>query len=199
MIVSLNEIQLTARKAGQGCGLAYGLAEEAGAAARFLSRSGLSVIPLLVRLLEDAAMAQSPSSSLVLGPSLGDRLLLGTPRSIGLRLVIAPALLPGYLSAVTRPVRISWEGAAYMMDGGRICRVDETPGNEEPRNVTAEFIEPPDTSLELTAAWDNAPIQGVEVEPEPWRRLQALAEKILTPESEFSRLHGAGAGLIDKD
>lgn len=205
MIVSLNEIQLTARKAVQGCGLAYGLAEEAGVAARFLSRSGLAVIPLLAGLLEDAAMAESPSSPLIVGPSLGDGLLLGTQRSITIRRVTAPALLPGYLSAVTRPVRLGWDDAAYSMNGGRVCRVEAGSGNREPTDVTsefdvtAEFIDPPDPSPEFAASWDGAPGHGVEVEPEPWRRLQALAAKILVPESEYSRLHGAGAGSIDRD
>lgn len=205
MIVSLNEIQLTAKKAVQGRGLAYGLAEEAGAAARFLSRGGLAVIPLLAALLERAGLAESPSSPLVIGPSLGDRLVLGTQRSITIRRVTAPALLPGYLWAVTRPLRIRWRGAAYSMDGGRIRRVEAGPGDREPPDVTsefdvtAEFIDPPSPSAAFAEAWDGAPARGVEVEPESWRRLQALAAKILTPESEYSRLHGAGAGFIDRD
>ena len=90
------------------------------------------------------------------------------------------------------------------MDGGRICRVEATPDNREPMDrvattVTVEFIDPPRPSPEFAAAWDKAPAQGVAVEPEPWRRLQRLAARILVPESEYSRLHGAGAGFIDRD
>ena len=199
MIVSLNEIQLTTRKAVQGCGLAYGLAEEAGIAVRFLSRSGLVTIPVLTDFLEQAGLAESPSSPLIIGPSLGDRLLLGTPRSLTLRRVMAPGLLPGYLSSVMRPVRVGWDGAAYLMVGGRICQVEAAPGNRQPEDVTAEFIDPPSPSPAFVEAWDGAPCRGVEVEPEPWRRLQARAAKILVPESESSRLHGAGAGLVDRD
>ena len=192
MIVSLNEIQLTTRKAVQGCGLAYGLAEEAGIAARFLARSGVSVIPLLTDVLDRTDALEPAANPLIVGPSLGDSLLLGTLP--GLSGITAPALLPGYLSAVMQPLRISCGDAAYSLVCGRICRVDEGQG------VAVEFIsDPPDVSPALAAAWDNAPNQGVEVEPEPWRRLQALASRILAPESEFSRLHGAGAGLIDKD
>ncbi len=199
MIVSLNEIQLTTRKAVQGSGLAYGLAEEAGIAVRTLSRSGLAAIPLLTDLLEQAGLAESPSSSLIIGPSLGDRLLLGTQRSITLACVMAPGLLPGYLSSVMRPVRVSWDGSAYSMAGGRICQVEAAQGYREPVEVVAEFIDPPNPSRVFIDAWDNAPDRGVDVEPESWRRLQILAAKILTPESDFSRVHGAGAGLIDMD
>ena len=199
MIVSLNEIQMTTRKAVQGCGLAYGLAEEAGIAVRFLSRSGLAAIPIVTDLLEQAGLAESPSSPLIIGPSLGDRLLLGTPRSITLACVMAPGLLPGYLSSVMRPVRVSWDGAAYSMDGGRIRRVEAVLGYREPVDVVAEFIDPPSPSRAFIEAWENAPDRGVDVEPDSWRRLQTLAAKILTPESEFSRVHGAGAGLIDMD
>ena len=189
MKVSLNEIQLTVRKAAQGGGLAYGLAEEAGTAARFLARGGLAVIALWADVLEAESTASSP---LIVGPSLGDHLLLGTVP--GLNGITAPALLPGYLSAVMQPLRISCDDAAYVMVRGRICRVEAGQG------VRVEFIsDPPDIAPDLAAAWDSAAALGVEVEPQPWRRLQVLAAKILTPETEYSRLHGAGAGFIDRD
>lgn len=190
MKVSLNEVQLTVRKAAQGGGLAYGLAEEAGVAARFLARSGLAVIALWADVLEEESTASSP---LIVGPSLGDHLLLG--KVPGLSAITAPALLPGYLSAVMQPLRISCGEAAYIMVRGRIRRVEAGQG------VRVEFISDPpdDVAPDLAAAWDNAAARGVEVEPQPWRRLQVLAAKILTPETEYSRLHGAGAGFIDRD
>lgn len=196
MKVSLNEIQLTLRKAAQGGGLAYGLAEEAGVAARFLARSGLAAIPLWADALEQESRSLSP---LIIGPSLGDALLLDRAQPITLPGVTAPALLPGYLSAVLRPLRIGWQGAAYALDGGRICRLEGGRGGREPVRVTVEFIDPPEPSPQFARAWDDAPALGVEVEPQPWRRLQRLAAKILTPETEYSRLHGAGAGFIDRD
>ena len=123
---------------------------------------------------------------------IGDALLLGTVP--GLNAITAPALLPGYLSAVMQPLRISCGEAAYIMVRGRICRVEAGQG------VRVGFIsDPPDITPDLAAAWDNAAALGVEVEPQPWRRLQVLAAKILTPETEYSRLHGAGAGFIDRD
>ena len=39
---------------------------------------------------------------------------------------------------------------------------------------------------------------GLEADPEAWRRLQALAQKVLVPASKASR-HGAGAGSSDND
>jgi hypothetical protein len=125
LMVSLNEIQVTTRKAGQGCGLAYGLAED--------------LNPLIV------------------GSTLGDRLLLGSG------------------------------GADYSARGdgaGFASRLS---------------LDPPRPPPEFAAAWDKAAAQGVAVESEPWRRLQQFAARILVPESEYSRLHGAGAGFIDRD
>ena len=93
------------------------------------------------------------------------------------------------------------------MDGGRICRLDTATGHggpvdvpgDVPGDVVAQFIDPPRPSPEFAAAWDKAPAQGIEVELESWQRLQRFAAKILVPESEYSRLHGAGAGFIDQD
>ena len=100
LIVSLNEIQLTARKAVQGRGLAYGLAEEAAVAARFLARSGLCVIPLLADLLENlAAVRRNP---LMVGPTLGDRLLLDPAGPITLRGVARLTFCP----AISRRCRV---------------------------------------------------------------------------------------------
>ena len=93
------------------------------------------------------------------------------------------------------------------MDRGRICRMEATPGHREPGDVpkdvvvdiVVDFIDPPRPSSEFSAAWDKAAAQGVAVESEPWRRLQQFAARILVPEFEYSRLHGAGAGFIDRD
>jgi hypothetical protein len=40
---------------------------------------------------------------------------------------------------------------------------------------------------------------GIEVDDEVWRRANAYSRAILVPESEASRLKGAGAGLTDND
>jgi hypothetical protein len=52
MKLSLNEIEVTARKASLGAGLPLGLAEEAGAAAAWLAAAGFPVAPLLAEALE---------------------------------------------------------------------------------------------------------------------------------------------------
>ena len=52
MRLSLNEIEVTARKAALGAGLSLGLAEEAGAAAAWLAAAGFPVATLLAAALE---------------------------------------------------------------------------------------------------------------------------------------------------
>jgi hypothetical protein len=52
MWCSLNEIETEARKAARGSGLAWGSAEEAGKAARFLAAHELDSVPLLINLFD---------------------------------------------------------------------------------------------------------------------------------------------------
>ena len=54
MTLSLNEVQAQAFKAARGAGYAWGLAEEAGKATRWLCGHGLDGVALLVELLEAA-------------------------------------------------------------------------------------------------------------------------------------------------
>ena len=53
MNYSLNEYEALAYKAARGCGLAWGLAEEAGKAVRTLSALGLESAPILLEALEN--------------------------------------------------------------------------------------------------------------------------------------------------
>lgn len=56
MTLSLNEIEVTVRKAALGSGLPLGLAEEAGAAATWLAVAGFPVEKLMASALEYSSM-----------------------------------------------------------------------------------------------------------------------------------------------
>ena len=43
----------------------------------------------------------------------------------------------------------------------------------------------------------TAPAEGWTVDPSAWARLEAYAHRTYAPDTEASRLRGAGAGLID--
>jgi hypothetical protein len=51
IVCSLNEVEAYGRRAARGAGMSWGLAEEAGKAARWLSARGLPGVELLLRLL----------------------------------------------------------------------------------------------------------------------------------------------------
>ncbi len=69
--VSLNEIDAMARKAARGAGYAWGLAEEAGRAVRWLEARGLPGLAALLRHLERGA--PNETSPLLAGATLSDR------------------------------------------------------------------------------------------------------------------------------
>jgi hypothetical protein len=51
IVCSLNEVEMYGRRAARGAGMCWGLAEEAGKAARWLAERGLPGVPLLAGLL----------------------------------------------------------------------------------------------------------------------------------------------------
>ena len=53
--------------------------------------------------------------------------------------------------------------------------------------------------LQKAMTSDTSPAGPFEVDAELWDVLQAYANRILVPETEASRLSGAGAGLTDND
>ena len=58
MIVSLNEVQAMATKAASGCGLAWGIAEEAGLATRWLCARGFRGADKMLHALEQHQACQ---------------------------------------------------------------------------------------------------------------------------------------------
>jgi hypothetical protein len=119
-------------------------------------------------------------------------------------------------------LRIAWPGAAgeiaCLADraGVRIACHGDTPdprallaGDGAPAEVTIEACAKggvaavPDgltvciSSDELARRADDALASGVEVDDGVWQALKTLARKVLVPNSEHSRLRGAGAEVDD--
>jgi hypothetical protein len=66
------------------------------------------------------------------------------------------------------------------------------PGNEPGLGVLHD-------AGQLAAAATESLTAGIDPDPRAWDRLQALAQKVLVPASEQSRLMGAGAGASDNE
>ena len=99
--VSLAEIDAMGRKAARGAGLPWGLAEEAGRAARHLAAWGLPGPEALAALVAAAALPA--------GPAAGDWAWAGSGRLGGLaiRRVAGSAHAPRHADAGARPVALA--------------------------------------------------------------------------------------------
>ena len=215
MLVSLNEIDVSAKRAARGCGLSWGLAEEAGKAARWLCARGLPGVPALVPLLRAidgkpvgkvriAAGEWFPAGTflcpILVGAAISDDAAkIGREQNITLHTLRAPLLLLPFLAWLAKhqgvAVCCNWQNATA------VCSPAGAALSGEPRTELADRVEiifgadvSPDTPL-------LEGVEPVEVEDCVWRELQTLAARTYVPASDRSRLQGAGAGsgLSDND
>ena len=218
MTWSLNEIETLSRKAARGAGLSWGLAEEAGKAARWLAAAGLPGPQVLADLLtrndgrdyetlcpheehEGSWIARGGTlCPLISGAALSDhaeRLAQGGALSLGR--TASPMLLLPYLDAAARlsgrDITVSWDdvtvtcGPAARPDPG----ADAALGVAIVDSVTIQCVSPSDTAT-------PPPTESrADIPPETAARLDAFARRTYAPETPESRISGAGAGLTDND
>lgn len=224
---SLNEIEAMARKAARGAGMSWGLAEEAGKAARWLALHDQPGLAALVDLLEwrdgrahemlrphettgaDGARLWQAAGDALCPVAAGTALvdfafdLRRADASIRLHTVRAPLLLLPFLARAAAE-----EGRAFAM----------TCGTPEQGPATARLSPggpigplprlPGEADILIRPAADDdahskkAPprvARGVTVDRRVWARAERLAHRTYVPASDGSRLSGAGAGLGDND
>ncbi|MFQ5565151.1 MAG: DUF3726 domain-containing protein [Paracoccaceae bacterium] len=216
MTFSLNEIEATGKRAARGAGHEWGIAEEAGKAARWLTAHGLPGPELLAELLtqiEGEGYAElAPVSAegvwqarsgrlcpLIAGAALSDRAAeIAAGRVIETGPIAFPLLLAPYVACGARPhgvvFELTWLGVTLALapDGLAIAGAEaalsaRTAGGVKCR-VAAGVSVPP-----------RAARAGRAVDAETWSRLSTFAHRTLAPATEASRLAGAGAGLTDND
>lgn len=216
MTHSLNEIESLARKAARGAGYSWGLAEEAGKSVRFLCAAGLPGAEALAGWLtkNDGCeyRAHCPECSgddwrapggvlcpLITGAALCDRAAMLTP---GDTIILGPTAYPVLLiPAVASASDLSGAGLTLAWPGVTVARTGrETWLNADPSALNTPRVE----QLTLTVADTRA---GSRLRrgyrgclPEgPADILNRFAHRTYAPETEESRLAGAGAGLTDND
>jgi len=205
VIFSLNEIETTALKAARGAGYGWGLAEEAGAAARWLAEHdlpwGASVGTLLaentVRLLGTDRAMRNP---LVAGTWVCDDLAIDSSTPRNLPAVVAPLWLAAVVGVGSRgkPVRVSleWPQAALLTLRGALQHAAGDLANPGPAPVS---IHTGHLAGEA-AVVARTPLQGGRcIEGAVWRLLMHLEKRTYVPASVRSRERGAGAGSSDND
>ncbi|MGB7270492.1 MAG: DUF3726 domain-containing protein [Albidovulum sp.] len=209
---SQSEIEALGIKAARGAGYDWGMAEEAGMAARWLAHEGLPGPELLLACLQ-APRGQAPVIGaagwqaqagarlcpLLTGAALSDRAGLadGPGRvAVTLRDIGHPALvLPFAAQAAARlgqPLALTWEGAEVVLTtGGRLVVVAAA-------GLDADHA----AKLEVSAATEGAPPArgeaGYHVPDRIWNALGRLALATTVPATSRSRA-GAGSSTSDND
>ena len=221
MWVSLNEIESTALKASRGAGYHWGLAEEAGQAARWLAMRGLPWLkPLTAGVLRQMFRLESFDSAQQVGTSYGPtdsarRMgpisvltalsdeTLTLPQGSGelsLRHLAAPVLVLPALARLSkrydRPLLVRWPGLAIECHAGEIVAGAGSLNGLDVTRVDWLIIT---KSVMSAPAVTSLRHQGAEVDTMTWSELTDFANRTYVPEGETSRLRGAGAGLTDND
>ena len=212
------------KRAARGAGLSFGMAEEAGKAARWLTARGLPGVALLADLLArhdkqdyaDLAPAhvggvwQAPGGRLcplIAGAALCDRAAeIASGRVVELGKISQPLLLAPFAAGVVKleggAVALTWDDvtmiltpAGHAIEGNR----DRLTAKAAEAAACRHVDEPAVAIGEPAAPVDGlaAPVNGPAAPA--WSRLEAFAQRTLAPATEASRLSGAGAGLSDNN
>jgi len=205
VICSLNEIETTVLKAARGAGYGWGLAEEAGAAARWLAEHdlpwGASVGTVLadntVRLVGSQRAMSNP---LVAATWACDDLAIDAGTPLNLTAVVAPLWLAAVVGVGSRgkPVRVSmeWPQTALLTLRGALQQAVGDLANAGPAPVC---IRTRHLAGEAVVVARTPSQRGRCVEEAVWRLLTDLEKRTYVPASVRSRERGAGAGISDND
>ncbi|MCP4283777.1 MAG: DUF3726 domain-containing protein [Gammaproteobacteria bacterium] len=214
MTYSLNEIDVMGKRAARGAGLTWGLAEEAGKAARWLCACDLPGAEILNEILtisdgkkyDDLApisaegVWHAPSGSLsplFAGPALSDRAAsLAAGHEIELGKTIKPLFLAPYLSTAAKltgtTIELAWADATVTVTSQGILLKGGNVSATEAESVRCRGVE---ANQEISSEG----VHGRNVDRDAWDHLSLLMHRYLAPDTEESRIAGAGAGLNDND
>lgn len=214
MSFALNEVEAMARKAARGAGYSWGMAEEAGKAARWLCATGIDGVAVLTRVLahadgqDPARMAPAALHGdwraeaaemcpLMAGAALSDSAFDWSGEGKRIENIVAPVMLLPFAAFAARQlataVTVEWAGARAVTDGsGTSLELDDQGLLLDPAGLvsvrTGGRLEDP-----------LPPRDRARPEAADWAILVRFAHRIYVPDTEESRLKGAGAGLTDND
>ena len=217
MTHSLNEIEGLSIKAVRGAGVPWGLAEEAGKAARWLAAHGQPAADVLVGTLDlidgrsygDLRPVREGERwvgragllcPLIAGVTLCDR---AEAIAAGERFVTGPIAYPllvvPFVAAAQRTVGsafvLEWPGVSVGVDAAGL----HLASGADALAVAADELVCDTRSQLPSGGAVAAGTGGIKVDPVPLARLGAYAHRTYVPASEASRERGAGAGLDDND
>lgn len=187
---TLSEIAATCTKAARAAGCPWGMAEDAGLAARVLSAHGLPGPEALAEMLKTprqcacSGAAEGPlcglaemAACLDAPPDARPNARTVMPETAGPLFLIAFALSDGGAWLLTWPGGSARCGPAGLQLSGQL-----------PAPVSPMTLAPSEDAIEGTRPdWRSRP-----VDPQAWEALEAWAARTLVPETEHSRTAGAG-------
>ncbi len=172
-MLSLNEVAGMVQKAARGAGFPVGQAEDLGRVAAYLAGTGASIAPVTAALREPLCNVDIQWGEDRVAVSNGPAALIGP--------IIRDAFEMGWNAAVLADMAHAPLVGAFLAESGVAQKWN---GKEVMRS---------DTTL-LRAA-----CRPVSIPQDDWIVWTKLAAKTYVPETEASRLAGAGAGLTDND
>jgi len=217
VIYSLNEIETQSAKAARGAGLPWGMAEEAGKAARWLAAHRQPAFDAFAGLLDlidrrsygDLAPVRENQRwvgregllcAVTAGITLCDRAeMLAAGERFATGRIAFPVLSLPFVAAAQHATGASfgvkWPGVAICIDAGGL---HIAPGTDM-RAVAADELVCEAGSVEPNGEAINGATNGTEIDPALWARLAHFAQRTYVPASDQSRQQGAGAGIDDND
>lgn len=214
MSFALNEVAAMGKKAARGAGYSWGMAEEAGTAARWLCANDIDGVAALAAVLAVAEgldlRRRAPVAlegvwhgesgalcPLMTGAALSDAATLWAKTGKRTGTIAVPVLLFPFAALAARrlggPVCVEWAGVRAVTDGHAL---DLSSRADAVMAATSEGVV-------VSAGGTVADIRSARTRAAPrdedWAVLTRLAHRTYAPDTEQSRQRGAGAGPSDND
>lgn len=204
--LSFNEVLSSARKAAVGAGLAYGVAEDIGMAAAWLSARGIDGIAATIQALEavdpqgrrnvaDAVATRAAVDGVTAIDALCARETTG---KVVLRHVDAPAMLVGLAGVAVANLGLSIQ---LTFPGGQSLLLPHATGIRDvigdDRNIDISMTCLGENGGVLPD-WDS-PVRPHGCDENAYRKAMQLAARTYVPASKASRSRGAGTSKSDND
>lgn len=170
---ALNEVENMVQKAARGAGFPAGQAEDLGRVAGFLAGTGASVAPITMALQESISAVNVRWEDGQIAVIQGPAALIGP--------IIRDAFAMGCTTAVLSDIAHAPLISAFLAHAGVAQKWDGTT------------VTPSDTTVLKPAC------KAVTIPEVDWQVWADFAARTYVPETEASRLGGAGAGLTDND
>ena len=212
MNLALIEVEAMAKKAARGAGYSWGMAEEAAKGTRWLCTAGFDGVAALAKVLQtvdgqdlstmtpgalggDWQGSNDTLCPLATGAALSDSADFWAEDGKTASNVIAPLLLLPFAANAAlqlgRSVTLSWQDAQLVTDGRTVGATSN--GIDVDRAKTVQVHVGGALSNERPTSFRATPNDA------DWATLERFAHRTYAPDTEESRLKGAGAGLSDND